>query len=487
MTTTDTGTDITLNDRRKEFINKNLSLCESNCEYKGYNLEIEKVECECEVKIKIFSISEISINKDKLYKSFTDINNNTNLNVMKCYRLLFNKEMFKDNIGFYIFSSIILVTIISCVIFNFKGSEYFKGEINKIFSFYINNKIEEDSIIKINCNSNNDINKKQIRNNTNKKSNEEDGSMKKSYVEKKTRKPIKIKQRKKIKKINLKISENIEASISSKNVFKNKRIKNPKHSLKTDIFIILKNNLNLNTDNNIINNNQQNKLNDYELNTLDYQPALKIDKRTYIEYYFSLLREKHALIFTFYTNNDYNSKIIKFILFLFSFSLYLNVNALFFSDSTMHKIYQENGKFNFIYQIPQILYSTLISSTINIIITTLSLSQRNILDLKKVSKKTDIQNNIINTLKKLKIKFIIFFVILFPILFLFWYYISCFCAVYRNTQIHLIKDTLISFCLSLVYPFFLKLLPGIFRIPSLKAKKQDKECLFKFSKILQIV
>ena len=33
--TTDTGTDITLDDRRKEFNNNNLSLCESNCEYKG--------------------------------------------------------------------------------------------------------------------------------------------------------------------------------------------------------------------------------------------------------------------------------------------------------------------------------------------------------------------------------------------------------------------------------------------------------------------
>ena len=70
---------------------------------------------------------------------------------------------------------------------------------------------------------------------------------------------------------------------------------------------------------------------------------------------------------------------------------------------------------------------------------------------------------------------------------MFWYYISCFCAVYKNSQIHLIKDTLISFGFSMLYPFALCILPGIFRIPALRADKSDKECLYKFSKILQLI
>ena len=43
---------------------------------------------------------------------------------------------------------------------------------------------------------------------------------------------------------------------------------------------------------NIINNNIINKINynDYELNNLSYKEALKIDKRTYFQYYFSLLK-----------------------------------------------------------------------------------------------------------------------------------------------------------------------------------------------------
>ena len=54
----------------------------------------------------------------------------------------------------------------------------------------------------------------------------------------------------------------------------------------------------------------------------------------------------------------------------------------------------------------------------------------------------------------------------------FWYFISAFCSVYKNTQIILIKDTLISFTISMIYPFGLNLLPGMFRIPSLRDEKK---------------
>ena len=61
------------------------------------------------------------------------------------------------------------------------------------------------------------------------------------------------------------------------------------------------------------------------------------------------------------------------------------------------------------------------------------------------------------------------------------------CSVYTNTQIHLIKDTIISFGLSLLYPLGICLLPGMFRIPALRTPKKNKECVYKFSKIIQII
>ena len=245
----------------------------------------------------------------------------------------------------------------------------------------------------------------------------------------------------------------------------------------------------------IINNNfsfEKNELNkniiisnDFEINSLDYKNALQFDKRTYIQYYISLIRKKKQLIFTFYTSNDYNLKSLKIALLFFSFALYFTLNSLFFNDATMHKIYTDEGNYNFIYQIPNIIYSSIICSVINTIFTTLSLTEQLIVGFKRI--KSNIEQYFKKLIKCIIIKFISFFILSFIFLIFFWYYLSCFCAVYKNTQIHLIKDTLISFGLSLLYPLFFCLLPGIFRIPSLKAQKQNRECIYKISRLLQLI
>ena len=54
---------------------------------------------------------------------------------------------------------------------------------------------------------------------------------------------------------------------------------------------------------------------EYEINDISYEEALNNDKRTYLNFYFSLLKANHILIFTFNTNKDYNPYIIKICLF----------------------------------------------------------------------------------------------------------------------------------------------------------------------------
>ncbi len=225
-------------------------------------------------------------------------------------------------------------------------------------------------------------------------------------------------------------------------------------------------------------------LSEEELNTLEYKYALEIDDRNYMKYYWSLLKKKHLFILTFIANNDYNIFLLKLGLFLISFSLYLTVNAIFFSDDSMHKIYKDEGKYNFIYQIPKILYSTIISSITTFIIKELSLSQNDIIKFKKKfnNQIDEISNNI---KKRLKIKFILFSIIGLIFLLFFWYYLSCFCCIFVNSQIPLIKDTLISYGVSMLYPFGLNLLPGIFRIPSLRSN--NKKILYNISKIIAYI
>ena len=79
-----------------------------------------------------------------------------------------------------------------------------------------------------------------------------------------------------------------------------------------------------------------------------------------------------------------------------------------------------------------------------------------------------------DTIKCLQIKFVIFFNFSFFLVLLFWYFILFFGAVYKNTQIILIKDSLFSFLLSIIYPFGLNFLPGFFRIYALREPKRKK-------------
>jgi hypothetical protein len=236
---------------------------------------------------------------------------------------------------------------------------------------------------------------------------------------------------------------------------------------------------------NVINDIRFKNMNDQELNNLEYEIAVLIDKRTYFQYYWALLKKKQLLIFTFYPAQDYNLFTIKMCLFLFSFSLYLTINGFFFSDETMHKIHEDNGAFNLLLQIPQILYSTIISAMINIILKMLSLSENNIITLKQAVDYKNMENLRKKIKKCLMIKFIIFFFLNFIFLLFFWYFVSCFCAVYKNTQIILIKDTMISFSLSMAYPFGLNLLPGFFRMPAIKAK--NKKCIYQFSQLVALL
>ena len=151
----------------------------------------------------------------------------------------------------------------------------------------------------------------------------------------------------------------------------------------------------------------------------------------------------------------------------------------------MHKIYEDKGKNDLLFQIPQIIYSLIISSFINIILKHLSLTDKNILSLKQeinyeiaLKKSKSLKNSLF-------IKFIIFFVLSILLSICFWYYISCFCAVFSNTQIILIKDTIISFVLSMLYPFGLNLIPGLLRIPALKSK--DRKCLYFISLLIAFI
>ena len=79
--TSDSGTDINLKDRQKEYINNNMSLCQENCKLMNYNFTTKKSKCSCDIKLKMTEITKIKFNKNEFLKSFTDIKSTINLNI----------------------------------------------------------------------------------------------------------------------------------------------------------------------------------------------------------------------------------------------------------------------------------------------------------------------------------------------------------------------------------------------------------------------
>ena len=218
------------------------------------------------------------------------------------------------------------------------------------------------------------------------------------------------------------------------------------------------------------------------MNNLEYNEAINLDKRSFIVTYFSVLKREHLILFTFFIRNDHNIIYIKLCRFIFLVCTDMALNVFFFSDETMHKMFLDYGKYNFIQQIPQIIYSKIISQLIEVFLCFLSMTDKYYYEIKNLE--NDHKNRIFKITKCIKIKLTFFFVFTL-LMFLFnWYVITCFCAVYINSQIAFIKDSISSFVLGILSPFFIYSIPVSLRVISLRVQKYNLSCLYKLSDII---
>ena len=257
--TTEFGTDINLYDRLKEF-NDHYSICPENCIYKGYNFNKSQTICNCTIKDGIIVNSQYN-NSDLIY--LLKLKHSTILDMFLCHKLLFSVNGLIRNIGSYIIIFIIIIHIISAVIFYLHEYHLICDQINELL---------KTKFIEIYCDS-----------------------------------------------IKDEAKENSTDIISSS---KKSKISDTKNN--SDKYIIDKKSfseisVNLNDFNEEIQNKKKVKtaeILDYEINNFFYDEALGNDKRTFFQFYLSLLKSNHILIFTF-NKNDYNSYVIKICLLFF--------------------------------------------------------------------------------------------------------------------------------------------------------------------------
>ena len=462
---TNESVDMTLYERKNKYNNNNMSLCESKCVFKGYNSSTSKAICDCHIKNDMTYSYEL-IDTNNLLNQIESEKSSSNLGVTQCLNVFGDTDEIKANSGFYTLLIILIIFVIVFIIFCIKGRNLIVKKIDDV----IYKKFEKNKKENIHKKNTNTILDNNFFNNN--------------------KALINFKQKKKRKK-------NAKSHTKTNSKF---NLKGNKESIMTDIVLdkFENNKISKFNQGNIISNKKEDKLiilqnipdteNDYEMNNLSYIDALKYDKRSCSEYYGSLIKNKQLFAFTFCSFNDYNSGIIKkFILFL-SFALHYTINALFFNDTNMHQIYEDEGKYNFSYQFPKILISA-ISSTIilRIILQTLVLTDKSILQVKYQPTRDLALDMKIRILKCINIKYAVFFILNFILLVLFWFYLTCFNAKYANTQVYLIENTFISFGISLVYPFIINIIPACLRISSLEDKSKVKSCLYSASQIMQLI
>ena len=518
------GTDVILFDRINDIYEKNKLECQENCEYSDYLPELKYLKCECKTtnQEKIETKEPEKITAKSVKNSFFNVLKYSNYKVLYCYNLVFRKVTIKENVGSILSNIYFIGYLIAFLIFCYNKASYLKTEIDKLLKGENSNKNDitknKDNIIIYNKNNINETKNFDNEIKIKEKNNEEIEEGKEQKIFEDNNNDIieikKTKIKKKMKKykrksdvINndynniIKQNENIGKEhdfITIKDINKAKDILYDNRDLSSKD--IINNQLdNIEQDSIQISSKNQRKdkmedsnknskdekedLTDYELNDLDYEEALELDNRNFLKIYWYLLKREHIILFTFFNWNDYNFFSIKLSKLFLSVCSDMAFNVFFFSDESMHKTYETGGEHDWVGQLAQMVYSTIISQILQIFVNYLTMTDIHYYQLKELKKNNNINGKeALSVIKCIKIKIIAYFSSTFLMFLFFWYSCSAFCAVYANTQGIFIADSYTSFLMELLYPFVLYLAPTALRILSLKVKeKKNLKILYSLS------
>ena len=477
------GTDVILEDRRNNYY-QNISLCDDECEYNGIDYENMIVNCKCLSKNhksvnESLNNNDLSLNVNNAKNAFKNNLKSSNIYVMKCSNLVFNKKFFYKNIGFWIMTSFYLSLLILFFIylknglkkimnylkvFEPKNNPPKKKSINSNQNIYENNNLE---------NENTKSKRKEMENiptsdNLILHSNENNNNIKDEYEKNESNKEI--------------YEDEDEQNYASTNIYI-KKISSPHIKINT-IKIKPKNSFNSiqssfkNSNSSIIQSNQETNINqkkksysNEELFDLSYEESLIYDKRKYIIIYWNYLELQHIIINTFILESFLELRIIKIYFLIFSFGLEFTLNALFYTDEYISDMYYNDGVLDFISNLPKSIYSFLVTILINFFLVKLSNSKNELKNiLSHTNSKEDFNLICEREFKYLKKKLIIFFLLTFLFMLFFWYYSCSFCAVYYNSQKYWAIGGLESFVMNLISPFILCFFLSLLRFFSLRKK-----------------
>ena len=438
--------DLILSDRQNYFLENNLSLCEKDCVLKEYDTETKKSVCSCDLRENLIFPSMLN----KSYLFINEFSNSKSSNVVKCASTLFSKNGIKKNIAFYIYLLLTIFLIICCVQFIRIGYGHLRSSINNILASKEKRTEEESPKLENQEDVSERINSKTID----------------KILRLRTLRNFRIDFKGVISKDDINFQDNYsnnQRSINKLDVYNFRGNENNT------------NNYHLDTDKDI-------NYSDIELNSFTYKQAIGVDMRPFKHIYLSFIKYNHPILSLCNKTKDYNSKYIKASLVLISFSLYYFVNCLFITQNMIHNMYEKSDN-NLGMFFPYIFISFIICYILERIIRYGSLSYDNIYSVDKENLYNNAKIRASQVRKILFWKYICFYILGFFSILFFGYYISAFGAVYQNTQFILIKNTIISYIFSLVFPFIIIIIPAVLRRYSLK--DATRQWMFDLSRYLQ--
>ena len=84
------------------------------------------------------------------------------------------------------------------------------------------------------------------------------------------------------------------------------------------------------------------------LDDMEYDDAIKYDKRSFCEFYIDKLKQKQIIINTFCNKDKIRTISIKILLLLLNIDLYFVINGLFFSEDYIIKLYHLETEVKFL-------------------------------------------------------------------------------------------------------------------------------------------
>ena len=498
--TSEKDSDVTLESRVEDYY-QNITFCNEteNSRYLAYNLTDNIINYRC-----AFGFNNNANNKsnyldliDTELKAYVSV---SNIKVITCYKSILNLRDIILNYGGMICISVLIIQIICFLLFCFRGIKSIRKQLEDLFILG-NEIIRRQSIIKdtkLNIEKENEIDSKTNFDNSKKEKSpfgklvkDKSNPPKRKETSDNTDDVIKIDNNN-----NPNEQNKIEKTIEKENK-KEKRAEIIEQDLNKKILgsklssSIIKKGKSIDHDKetNIDIKSDSSQIYEYEndeLNELAFDKALKKDKRGFCSYYCNILVISHIVLNVFFRHNDYNLFVVKLGLLFMTFPINLTFNIMFFTNKTMKLNYVKSMEdiSMFWSNIANSVYSSILSSTLLIILKMICLTHNTVRALRKIKNVDLAKQKSVCVLRCIKLRIFLYYILSFVFLIIFGFYVLCFCSIFENTQIILVKSTFTSWAISLIYPFAICFITSIFRSWALCCKSK---CLYIVKQLLQLL